>query len=86
MTGKDINGRFGWIEMTQLAIRLALVIRVTGKIVMDSLPILFVKPQLVFKLKLNLALMDRLKLLTLTTSKVNFCSYSDVLSNVSDLK
>ena len=63
--------------MTQLAIRLALVTRVTGKIVMDSLPILFVKPLLVFKLKLNLALMDRLKLLTLTTSKVNFCLFSD---------
>ena len=86
MTGRDTNGRFGWIEMTQLVIRLALVTRVTGKIAMDSLPILFVKPQLVFKLKLNLALMDRLKLLTLTTSKVNFCLYSDGNSDVSDLK
>ena len=80
MTEKDINGLFGWIAMTQLAIRLVPVTQVTGKIEMDSLSILSVKPQLVFKLKSDLGLMDLLTSLTSTTNKVYYKLYLSPLS------
>ena len=70
MIEKDTNGLFGWIEMTLLVTFLVLGILVTGKIAMDSLPILFVKNQLAFRLKSDLVLTGLLKLLILIMSKV----------------
>ena len=70
MTEKDTNGQFGWIEMTLLVTYLVLVTLVTGKIVMDSLPILSAKNQLVFKRKSDLVLTGQLKLLILIMNKV----------------